>query len=170
MENQERWRKVKGFEDYSISNLGRVYSQKRGGKILKPNLDKDGYLYVNLYNRSRHTKKKIHRLVTQMFILNPLNYPQVNHKNGIKADNRISNLEWITHKENMIHARDVLEVEFGKSLRRPIIGTNIKTNEQIRFKSTAEAERNGFDHRPISACCLKRPYCHSHRGYIWNFA
>lgn len=80
---KECWKDVKGYEGlYQVSTLGRVKSLPRNtthGKILKSIVDKDGYLYVNLYNNGYRKKMKIHRLVAQAFIPNPQNKPEVNH-------------------------------------------------------------------------------------------
>ena len=95
----EEWRDVAGYEGrYQISNYGRVKSfQKNQVKILKPHLHTGGYLRVSL---GRQKKFKIHRLVAETFLDNPLNLAEVDHIHGNKMDNYFKNLEWVTLKEN----------------------------------------------------------------------
>lgn len=109
----EEWRDVPNFEGYQVSSLGRVRGIDRlcgnrpgvtKGKILKPFRNKRGYLEVNLYNNSKSTAKIIHRLVAKAFISNDFNKPQVNHIDGNKLNNEVSNLEWMSNSENQLHA------------------------------------------------------------------
>ncbi len=112
---------IVGYEEiYSIAENGRVWSHERtnvsingktkyeykiGGKWLKPWISsKPTYVCITLYKNKKSKHHKIHRLIAQTFIPNLENKPEINHKNGIKLDNRIENLEWVTHKENMQHA------------------------------------------------------------------
>jgi hypothetical protein len=114
---KETWLPIKGYEDsYEISNIGRVkrfeYTQvlPYGGigiykeKILKNILHPNGYFFVGLHKNKKGKNMSIHRLIAIAFIPNPENKPCINHINGVKSDNCIPNLEWVTKKENNVHA------------------------------------------------------------------
>lgn len=89
-----------GYENYSIDEFGNVYSFKTQ-KFLKPNITKNGYYTVQLFNNGKGKRLLIHRIVAKMFIPNPNNYQQVNHKDENKCNNHVANLEWCTPKYNM---------------------------------------------------------------------
>jgi hypothetical protein len=108
MENQQEiWKGVVGFEThYEISNLGRLrrISKTLKGGIINAKPQRDGYIVGDMSVNGFSKKYIIHRLVAIAFIPNPENKPEVNHINGIKGDNRVENLEWVTRSENTIHA------------------------------------------------------------------
>lgn len=96
---------IKGFPLYLATNSGNIISlQKRRPRILKPRTTRHGYLHVKIFADGSHKDVSVHRLVATSFIQNPENKPHVNHKNGIKTDNRVENLEWVTRSENERHA------------------------------------------------------------------
>lgn len=115
----EIWKDIIGYEGiYQVSNLGNVKSLGRKSlteyydinlkeKILKKGVDSWGYFAVKLYKNGTKKSFKVHKLVALNFIENKHLKPQVNHINGVKSDNRINNLEWVTSKENMIHAHKI---------------------------------------------------------------
>ena len=99
---------IEGYSGYKINIFGEVYSFKRypEGRLLTKHLDKDGYYYVSMMKDGKNKKEKLHRLVAKAFIKNENNLPQVNHKNGVKKDFSISNLEWVSNMSNQRHAWD----------------------------------------------------------------
>ena len=102
---QEIWKDVEGFNGYQISSFGRVKSLKNNKEtILKPVIKRGGYVGLHFYKNKKHYNVRVHQLVANAFIPNPENKPQINHINGIKTNNHISNLEWCTASENLKHA------------------------------------------------------------------
>jgi len=116
----EIWKNIENYEEtYEVSNYGRIKSKDRiiktkiknnstrliKGKVLKLKQKRNGYLEVDLSKNGKVKTILVHRLVAQAFILkDDNNKNEVNHKNAIKTDNRAENLEWVTPKENKIHA------------------------------------------------------------------
>lgn len=100
---REVFKPIKNYENYQISNLGRI-KNARTNKFLKYRLNKNGYFLTQLCKDGSRKSISVHRQLAIYFIPNPNNLPEVNHKNGVKTDNRIRNLEWVTHSENILHA------------------------------------------------------------------
>lgn len=131
MQNEE-WRDIEGFPDYQISNLGRIksFTKYKDGKILNNYLTQYGYVGCLLKNKDGKSKNRfVHRLVAIAFIPNPHGYPQINHKNGIRSDCRVDNLEWCTASQNMRHAYDVLGF---KSVRGEANAASKLTEEKVK--------------------------------------
>jgi hypothetical protein len=100
---EEEWRDIEGYEGfYKISNLGRLLILSKN-KIKKQVINSEGYAYVTISKNDIKKCFTVHRLVAKAFIPNPENKEQVNHKNKVRSDNRMENLEWNTIKENSIH-------------------------------------------------------------------
>lgn len=99
---KEIWANIEGYRgDYQVSTWGRVRSFKAGGcRILKPYKNKKGYLKVGLMMDGIYHKHRVNRLVAQTFIPNWKNLPEVNHKDGNKRNNSVTNLEWVTGQQN----------------------------------------------------------------------
>lgn len=104
--DKEIWKDISGYEGiYQVSSNGNVRSLKYGKeRILKPFSNGTGYLSVDLCCECIEDYRRIHRLVAEAFIPNPNNLPFINHKDGIKTNNVVSNLEWCTPSENVKHA------------------------------------------------------------------
>lgn len=101
---EEEWRNIDFTKcKYSVSDKGRIRNNETG-IILRPINARKGYVKVNLHYGGQRYSRLIHRLVATEFIPNPKNKAEVNHKNGIKDDNRVENLEWVTGEENKRHA------------------------------------------------------------------
>ena len=169
---KEIWKSIKDYEGlYEISNLGRVRSLPRKGTykdihILKLGKNHKGYLQVKLSKDSVLKCKSIHRLVAETFIENKDNLPCINHKNEIKTDNNVNNLEWCSISYNNNYGERQKRV--SKTQGKKVIGTN--EIETLIFNSANEAEiylknRKGSN---ISQCAngkLRTAY-----GYKWRWA
>ena len=107
--NFEVWKSIPNFPDYSASNMGRIKRTKAGyrtyiGKIIAPYKCHNGYHRVSLYRNRKEYRKRIHSIIMETFIGIKPKGLQVNHKNRIKIDNRLDNLEYVTFQQNMSHA------------------------------------------------------------------
>ena len=167
---QEEWKDIRDYEGlYQISNKGNVKSlgnnKTKKEKILKSSVNKRGYLDVKLCKNGKHKNFRINRLVAEAFISNPNNLPQVNHKNEIKDDNRVENLEWCDAKYN--NNFGTRKERVAEKLSKPVLQINKTTNEIIsEFPSTIEVKRQlGISH--ISECCLGKR--NTAGGYKWQY-
>lgn len=158
----ELWKDIEDYEgQYEISSEGRV-ANKRTGKVLKTFVCGSGYSEIILTKGSQRKPKLIHRLVAEAFIPNPEGKREVNHKNGDKFDNDISNLEWATPSENQRHSRRVLG---SKSYQRSVLCVELgRTFVSIR----AAANEFGLKSPLIWKCC--NGFQITTGGYHWQYA
>lgn len=152
---KEQWAWITGYEDrYMVSTLGQIKSfvvDKVDGKLMKLINDKNGYKKINLYKNGKKTTFQVHRLVAIAFIPNPENKPQVNHIDEDKTNNNVSNLEWVTAKENTNHG--TRNVRSGESISKAV--RNITTGVVYKSQTAAAAEL-GLIQGSISRCCSGR--------------
>ncbi len=152
----EEWRTIVEFPTYEVSNTGKVRNAKTG-RVLKP-VTSAGYPMCNLYKNRKAFTKKIHRLVMETFLPVEDKTLVVNHKDGNKTNNTLSNLEWVTSKTNTKHAFDsglqLKGEKHGNALLTEADVTFIRSNYKFRcpnYGCVALAKRFGVSNSTISA-------------------
>jgi len=171
---QEIWKDIPNYQGiYQISNFGNIKSLSFGAKnkkitnkpkILKSSPSNCGYYKIQLYKNGKSKMFYIHRLVAEIFIPNPQNKPQVNHKDGNKSNNHISNLEWCSAKENTNHALlNGLRKQCKPILQLTKNGNIVKKWDSI---SICACSLN-YKISNISACLCKRSK--TAYGYRWEY-
>lgn len=125
---------IKGLDHHTVTEHGVVTNQKTG-TVLTPNIRKNGYYLMTIWEQNKCYKKYLHRILAEAFIPNPEHKRTVNHKDGNKLNNNLSNLEWATHSENISHAHRT-------GLNK---GRGILSNEQIK-----EAYKRFINHEPFA--------------------
>ena len=156
------WKEIPNFGLYECSDAGQIRN-KRTGKILKPQNEK--YKKLTLYNGTKNTCK-YHILAAKTFIPNPNNLPKVNHKDGNKYNNKVENLEWITHRGNIQHAYDTGLCENRK--RRAVLQYDIEGNFIKEFKSLADASKETNSNKvSIGKVCMGTRLTAG--GYTWKY-
>lgn len=164
---------ISGFESYAITIKGDVYRISYDDKSnyhkrtlphkLTPTLDKYGYLKIKLSIKGKTYYRTIHRLVAETFIPNPNNLPQVNHIDGNKLNNDVSNLEWVTPKENTLHA---YLTGLHKGVKTKVL---LKRDKEIKFFDSIEKASSFLKHD--RHCFTRNLTTDSRHGVIdgWNF-
>ena len=156
------WRDISGYEGrYSVSDSGEVFSFLTD-RVLRPGMCTTGYLTVNLRKNGASKSHGVHVLVARAFLENPEQKPTVNHKDGKRARNVLSNLEWATYSENHKHAYEVLGRECGKRASgaanhksRAVFGLT-RDGKRLHFETVrAAAKYVGVTHSAITLACLR---------------
>ena len=164
MSEVETFVKVEGFENYEVSNLGKVRNIK-SGIMLKPWITKDGYLRHCLYKHNKRKNLLLHRIIATAFIDNHEEKPCVNHIDENKLNNDLSNLEWCTVKENNIHGTRTKRAAEKCSIK--VIQLDLNDNVLNKFESMTQAgQETGTSVGDISSCCNGRSK--SAGGYKWR--
>ena len=174
MMSNEIWQDIKGYEGiYQVSNIGRIKSlarETRNGsckkeKILKTQIDKKGYLTIDLRKNKQRKSYKVHRLVALAFIQNLDNKPQINHIDGNKRNNKIENLEWCTNSENQIHS-------YKNNLKetKRIIQYDLKGNFIKEWESAIEVSKYyNIHYSRIYRCCNNEYGCKTCKNFVWKY-
>ena len=190
----EMWRTavVNGepYDNYQVSNFGRLMSLNYRGtgkaKLMEPFDNGCGYLKVELSKNKKTKRCYVHRLVAETFLPNPLNKPCINHKiegdEGKKInmvifnedgtiDEEKSTIEWATYEENnnyATHNERISKTMTNGKKSKKVLQFTLDGDFIREWPSTAECERNGFNHSHIAACCNGKRK--SHKGFKWCYA
>ena len=173
-------RDIEGYEGlYQVTSYGRVYSVKSGKFLRFGKVGGGGYLQVCLHKEAKKKNYYVHRLVATAFLENPLQLPQVNHKDENPSNNRLENLEFCTASYNInygSHTERMLQhpnwkashEKVAEKLSKPILQFAKNGEFVAEFPSSREAERQTrINSKNISSCCnCKR---HSAGGFVWRF-
>ena len=163
--------KFRNFEKYEVYPDGRIWSYSHK-KLLKPQTRKDGYQQVQLSDNEGIRKTYlVHRIVWEAVTGEPIpKGMQINHRNEIKTSNMISNLELVSHKENINYGTRnsrVAKSNTNNPKTSKAVGAFKDCELVMTFQSTAEAGRQGFNEGAVAACC--RGERKTHRGYTWKY-
>jgi uncharacterized C2H2 Zn-finger protein len=172
---EEIWKDAKDYEQYlKVSNLGRVFRKEREwitgkglkrkyiGKIIEPSIMR-GYCYIPVGRFQRN----LHRIIANTFIPNPNDLKQVNHINGIKSDNRIENLEWISPSDNQKHAYKFGFKKPTRKLAKLIFQYDLNNNFVKKWDCITDAHKSGFNRAAIIRCAKGKQI--TSYGYKWSY-
>ena len=179
MSESEVWKDVTGYEGlYMISDKGSVHSverrdalgRKQGGFTLIPKRNKNGYLQVHLYENGMMKGKWIHRLVAEAFVPNPKKFSEVNHRDEVKDNNELSNLEWCDRSYNTNYGTRNKRISQKQS--KKVRAVNIESGEIVTFNSVREARDKGYF--AVSKACRgvyknSSGDGHLYKGHKWYY-
>lgn len=174
---------IKGFENYQITDDGRVWS-KKSKAWLEPWLTKTGYLCFSLMKDGVKHNVRLHKILAETFIPNPENKPYIDHINTIRTDNRLENLRWVSHKENMNNPITKKKMsDYNKTIPH---WTQVKAMREAVIKTVYQYTKDGtliavYDSvinaakatnsipSKIASCCVGREKSRlTHNGFKWS--
>lgn len=176
----EQWKDIPGYEGlYQASSLGRIRSLPNSEKVprwrhkstIRKQIIKNHYYQVNLSKNGETFWHSVHRLVALTFLPNPHNHPQVNHKDEIKTNNNVTNLEWCDGKYNMNYGTVKQKISYSKLTKESNTKViQIKEGKVINvFNSSYDAQRKtGISHAAICRVCIGAPRYKTAGGYFWK--
>lgn len=166
---EETWKDIEGFSgDYQVSSFGRVKSFKSGKeRILTSNyFTHDGYRMITLCKDGKWKPYRVSRLVAKAFIPNPLNLPQVNHKDEVRKNDCVENLEWCTAKYNVAYSGVVSKM--NDATKKKVHQFDLQGKLVNSYQSVKDADKyTNIDFRLISRCCLGKS--RTAGGYVWKY-
>jgi len=173
--SKEVWKPISCCPRYRVSSLGRIQGVKVA--IMKPWAMSGGHLFIRLRNKNGYVGSSVHRLVAETFIPNPHNKPEVNHKDCNPQNNKVENLEWVTHKENAIHSYNVSGRKgvgpIGQTGARskcsiPVLQMTMNGKVICEFAGISEAERiTGIANSNICNVCKGKK--DNAGGFRWKY-
>lgn len=168
----EVWKDIKGYEGlYQVSNMGRVKRlpsiiplpnggiRQHAGGILTPGRGRKAWKYeqVALSKNGRVHSFSVHRLVAMAFIPNPLGKQEVNHIDEDIYNNRFDNLEWVTHRENIMSGTVQDRIDKGRNKsKKKVYQYDLEGNLLKEYDGCVDCEKYGFSPRAVAACCTGR--------------
>lgn len=172
----EIWKELIGFDNsYFISNLGNVKSNSYNKeKLIKQSLNTTGYYKVTLYKNHKRVTLMVHRLVAEYFIDNPYNYPIVDHIDGNSLNNNVSNLRWVTQRDNIFNENTYKKYrksidKYNKERIKRVYQLDNNKNVIRSFNSSYEAAI----FMNCSVTCIRRS-CETNyykaKGYYWSYS
>ena len=177
---EEVWKDVVGYEGkYQVSNKGRVRSSERevsclrgqkrkvDGRILALIPCTNGYMSVHLSVENKSKIKLVHRLVADAFLPNPNNYPEVNHRDEVRHNNKVDNLEWCTKKYNIHYGNAIQKIKDSRKVR-PVNQYGLDGTFIKRWDNILDAGKGmGVNHSSIIRVCKGKQ--HTCKGFKWEY-
>lgn len=170
--NNVEYKEIPGYPDYYAGYDGNIYSSK-SDKPLSPTVARNGYLKVNLYDEEyKKHSKQVHRLIALTWIPNLENKPEVHHRDEDKTNNTVTNLAWVTSKENVNAGtrtqRSADRRRNDPNQSKPIVLTSVTDGTKLYFPSVKEAMRNGYHVHNVFSGIAKttKGYYVGYVGYV----